>query len=104
VYEGDVLPISKNSINYCVNGVNRAGWLLQQFLKWSGDTLTHEEHFLVLDADTVLISPQVFEVDGKIMFLHSDEHHQPYYDVFERILHCLSQVIKLFLGKIESSN
>jgi len=86
VSEDSVLPITKEDIDYTVDGLDRAGWLFQQFLKWSGDSLSSQEYYLVLDADTVLIRPQVFEVNGKTVLLHSDEHHQPYFDVYKKLL------------------
>ena len=51
-----------------------------------GDQLSSQEYFLVLDADTVYISPQVFVIDGKMVMLHSDEHHQPYFDVYQKLI------------------
>ena len=48
-------------IGLVVNGVDRSKWIYQQFLKWSGDDLAETTHYLVVDADTVLIRPQVFE-------------------------------------------
>lgn len=86
ILEDTVLQITKDDIDYTVNGCDRSGWLFQQFIKYSADSLISQEHYLVLDADTVLISPQVFEVNGKTIFLHSDEHHQPYFDIFENLL------------------
>lgn len=83
--EDAVLPIGKESIDYCVNGTDRSGWLFQQFLKLSGDLLSSSDYFLAIDADTVLVQPQVFQVDGKIVLLHSDEHHFPYFDVYRKL-------------------
>jgi hypothetical protein len=86
VCEDAVLPIAKESIDYHVNGSDRSGWLFQQFLKLSGDLLSSSDYFLAIDADTVLVQPQVFQVDGKIVLLHSDEHHPPYFDVCKKLL------------------
>lgn len=36
------------------------GWILQQFLKLNADNFVQEEHFLIVDADTIFIRPQVF--------------------------------------------
>lgn len=85
VWEDSVLPIIRGDINYTVKDLDRSGWLFQQFLKWCGDSLCSEEHYLVLDADTILLRPQVFEIDGKLVLLHSDEHHQPYWDIYRRL-------------------
>jgi hypothetical protein len=86
VWEDSVLPITAKDIDYNVNGLDRSGWLFQQFLKWSGDALSSQEYYLVLDADTVLIRPQVFEINGKVVLLHSDEHHQPYFTLYKKLL------------------
>jgi hypothetical protein len=86
ICEDSIVPIKKEDIDYTVNGVDRSGWLFQQFIKWGGDSISSEEHYLFLDADTVLIRPQVLEANGKIIMLHSDEHHQPYFDAYKRLL------------------
>ena len=87
VDENSVLPVTKQDIDYVVDGLDRSGWLFQQFLKWSGDGLGEHSHYLVVDADTVFIRPQVFERDGKVFLNCSDEYHRPYFDVYERLLH-----------------
>jgi hypothetical protein len=86
VQEDSILPITKRDIDYIVDGQDRSGWLFQQFLKWSGDLLSSQEYYLVLDADTVLIRPQIFEINGRVVLLHSDEHHQPYFDLYKKLL------------------
>lgn len=58
VLEDTVLPVfAKNT--------NRRGWLKQQYLKLNADTVGTCEHFLVIDADTILIRPQVFVNSNK---------------------------------------
>jgi FkbM family methyltransferase len=83
--EDSLLPIAKQDIHYAVNGIDRSGWLFQQLIKLSGDTICSEEYYLAIDADTILLRPQVVEVNGKIVLLHSDEHHQPYFDLYKRL-------------------
>lgn len=83
--ETTVLPFKKNDLHYFVKGLDRSGWLFQQFLKYSMDSVCSQEHFLILDADTVLLRPQVFEIKNKIVFLHSDEHHQPYFNLYKQL-------------------
>jgi hypothetical protein len=85
IREDEVLPIKRQDIDYTVNGLDRSGWVLQQFIKLSGDALSDREHFYVLDADTVLSAPQVFQVEGRTVFLHSDEHHSAYFAVYKRL-------------------
>lgn len=86
VDENRVLPITKKDIEYNVNGLDRSGWLFQQFLKWSGDEFCSQEYYLVLDSDTIFVTPRVFEKQGKIIFNFSDEYHKPYFDIYERLL------------------
>lgn len=85
INEITLLSLQKMDFHYIVNGINRTGWLYQQFLKLSLDSICSQEYFLMLDADTVLLRPQVFEINKKIVFLHSDEHHQPYYNFYKKL-------------------
>jgi hypothetical protein len=39
-----------------------------------------------MDADTVLVRPQVFERNGRVVFNYSDEYHRPYFDAYELLL------------------
>lgn len=58
VLEDGVLPIfSKNT--------QREGWIKQQYLKLNSDTVAACEHFLIIDADTLLIRPQIFVTKDK---------------------------------------
>jgi len=86
VNENSVLKnTTKESIVYNVEGLNRSGWLFQQLLKLSGDNISTQEHFLIIDSDTVLTKPVVFIHNDKVIFNHSEENHQPYYDVYKKI-------------------
>lgn len=85
ILEDTLIPISKSEIDYRVGKLNRAGWIYQQFLKLSGDLFCSQENYLVLDSDTLLVKPQVFERNGKFIFNFSDEYHKPYFDVYERL-------------------
>jgi len=86
IQEDTLLPITQKDIPYRVNGIDRSGWLFQQFLKLTSDSIVSQEFFFVIDADTILIQPQVFELNKKIIFLHSDEYHRPYYEVYRNLL------------------
>lgn len=58
VLEDNVLPVfSKNT--------QRKGWIKQQYLKLNADTVATCEHFLIIDADTLLIRPQIFVTKDK---------------------------------------
>jgi hypothetical protein len=84
--EAGLLPITKRDIQYKVEGIDRSGWLYQQFLKWRGDAFTTEKHFLILDSDTVLIAPHVFVSEGLQYFDYCDTVHQPYFDAYSRLM------------------
>lgn len=84
--ENELLPDIRSRIDYVVGGLNRAGWMYQQFLKLSGDRFCRQENYLVIDADTLLIRPQTFERHGRFVFNFADEFHEPYFQVFERLL------------------
>ena len=86
VDERSLVDTDPGGIDLVVNGVSRSTWIYQQFLKWSADTIGQANHFLVVDADTVYIRPQVFERDGRIVFNYSDEYNQPYFDMYQRLL------------------
>jgi len=86
INENSVLKnITKESIVYNVEGSDRSGWLFQQLLKLSGDTISTQEHFLILDSDTIFTRPVVFIHRNKVIFNHSDESHKPYYEVYRKI-------------------
>jgi len=84
--ETAVLGIGKASIPITIGDLDRSGWMLQQFIKLSVDKFTSNRFVYVLDADTLLVSPQVFEMGGKIIFLVSEEYHRPYYEAYRRLL------------------
>ena len=46
----------------------QAGWIKQQYLKLNADQFVQSDHYLVVDADTVFVRPQVFEFEGKTIF------------------------------------
>lgn len=86
VDENTVLPVTKNQIRYRSRKWDKSGWLFQQLLKWSGDKLCSAEHFLVVDADTVLIRPHVFTVGGKPVFYCRRWTQPEYYKMYRRLL------------------
>ncbi len=58
VLEDNVLP-------KFANNTNRKGWIKQQYLKLNANTIVDNEYYLVIDADTILIRPQIFVKPGK---------------------------------------
>lgn len=87
INEDNVLPIRKCDIDYKVNGKDRSGWIFQQFLKLYGDSICESENFLVIDADTVLIRPTVFNTANITTFFYSDEFNVTYFRCLEKIFH-----------------
>lgn len=85
ISESDFISIDKATINYLVNGRDRSGWLLQQFIKLSSDQLDGPEHVLVWDADTVLNKPTCFVNTQQTQFFFSDEYHLPYFKTLKSL-------------------
>ncbi|MCM1108386.1 MAG: DUF6492 family protein [Clostridium sp.] len=86
VAEDSVLGFGVKDIHYVADGVDRSGWIFQQLLKWSG-TISEREHFLVIDADHILIRPHTFlSADGRTVFYRSREYHEPYYQTMRAML------------------
>lgn len=87
VDEKIALPITKKSIHYTVNGLNRSGWLYQQLLKWCGDKYSKNNYFLIADADTVFCRPQIFNTNNKVILsVNHQLCHIPYFDTYNKLL------------------
>lgn len=87
VHEDTVLPIRRTDIDYRgPDGQDRSGWLFQQLLKYGMSDRVGQQHYYVLDADTILVAPQRFEDNGRLVLLHSDEFHRPYFSVCGNLL------------------
>lgn len=84
--ETSVLGFSPKDIHYYVNGINRSGWIFQQLLKLSGN-IGNTSHYLVIDADHVLLAPHTFLTSNQqVIFYQSKEYHQPYYEMMNKLL------------------
>jgi hypothetical protein len=86
VHEDTVLPITKKDIHYESKIWNRSGWLFQQLLKLSGDTLCTAKYYLVIDADTVLIRPHVFKVNNKAVFYCRNWSQGEYFNTYKKLM------------------
>ncbi|MBF89541.1 MAG: hypothetical protein CMG75_07720 [Candidatus Marinimicrobia bacterium] len=84
--EDVISPISYREIDFSYKGLDRSRWIYQQLIKLSADILKGSNHIFMIDADTVLTSPQVFEHSGKMLLLHSDEYHYPYFKHLKKLL------------------
>ena len=58
--------------------LNCRGWVLQQFVKFGAAFHVPTEDYLVLDADTVFVSPQEFVRGGKTVLRYSDQYELLY--------------------------
>lgn len=83
--ESTVLPYTKDKLGYIVSGKDRNGWLFQQLLKISSDSFVQSENYLVLDSDTVIVSPYSFISRSKFIFQESTEWNAEYFKMFERM-------------------
>jgi len=86
VDERSLVDIEPAAIALIVDGVDRSTWIYQQLLKWNADRIAEAPHFLVVDADTIMIRPQVLERNGRLILNYSDEYHRPYFEMYERLL------------------
>lgn len=86
VNERTVLPIGKKDIRYGSKRWNRAGWLYQQLLKLGGSKLGDARHYLVADADTVLIRPHRFMKGGRPIFYCRGWSQGDYFRTYRKLL------------------
>ncbi|WP_151737467.1 DUF6492 family protein [Paenibacillus tengchongensis] len=86
VDERTVLPFTKKDIHYSSSRWNRSGWLYQQLLKLNGDHICRERHFLVIDADTVLIRPHSFRKEGKQIFYCRSWSQPEYFRTYRKLM------------------
>ncbi len=86
VNENKVLPITKDNIRYRSKRWEKSGWMFQQLLKMSGDTICSSKHFLVMDADTVLIRPHEFLIGNKTVFYCRSWSQPEYFNMYRRLL------------------
>jgi hypothetical protein len=61
VHEDTAIPSFKN-------GFHKRGWIKQQYIKLNADSFVENDHYLVVDADTVFVRPHVFVLKGKTYF------------------------------------
>ncbi|MDT3427230.1 hypothetical protein J2Z22_002781 [Paenibacillus forsythiae] len=84
--ENTVLPLAKKDIHYRSRTWERSGWLFQQLLKLGGDKLCTADYFLVIDADTVLIAPHRFRLNGKTVFYCRNWSQPEYFVTYRKLM------------------
>ncbi len=82
----EILDRPTSFFDFKFNGVDRSGWLKQQFIKLAGDRFCEMEHYLVVDSDTVFVRPLVFFHRDRYVMHVSKAYHRPYYELFSRLL------------------
>ncbi|GBF77209.1 hypothetical protein PA598K_05744 [Paenibacillus sp. 598K] len=87
INERSVLPITKSDIRYRSARWERSGWLYQQLLKLGGAKLVSASHYLVIDADTILIRPHRFLTPkGKTIFYTRNWSQPEYFATYRKLL------------------
>lgn len=86
VHEAAVLPIRKRDIVYRSKRWERSGWLYQQLLKLGSSSIVGRRHYLVMDADTVLIRPHRFRSNGKDVFYCRSWSQPEYFVTYRKLL------------------
>jgi hypothetical protein len=77
----------------------RKGWYFQQLLKLlAWQKITISDTYLVLDADTFILKPCVFTLDGKIQFNVGTEHHDEYFKHMTKLHPSLQRVHNNYSG------
>jgi len=78
----------------------RVGWYYQQFLKMAYSLHTQQSHYLIWDADTLLLRPMNFlSKDGKTLFSKHERIWDPYFVTMYRLLGLDRQVDFSFIGE-----
>ena len=108
VEEKSVLGYGKEAVHFVTTkGSDRSGWIYQQLLKLSGK-VGKSRHFLVIDADHILLRPHTFITStDKLCFYQSREWHYPYYKNIKKLInrnaiHMLSYVAHKMIFDKES--
>lgn len=81
-------PFTKTDLNTLYNiPMERCGWYLQQLIKlYAGSVIPDlQEHYLVWDADTILLRDTTFVNRNRALFGYSDQYHAPYFAHMQRL-------------------
>ena len=75
------------------------GWVLAQYLKIWTVANSDSAGVLVLDADTILLSPRLFlDSEGKQILMPSVEYHKPYYDFLDNAQPFFGEMYNSFIS------
>lgn len=79
---------------------DKFGWYFQQFIKISELMRGSPNSLnLIWDADTVPLKLLTFEREGKVLYYHGHEHHQPYFELIESLTGLQKQVRSSFIAQ-----
>ena len=83
-----------------------AGWYFQQFLKFAFVNVSNaDEHYLIWDADTVLLRPiEFFDSLGRPFYTRATEHHKAYFQTFEALFGTPAQRAFSFISQHQLIN
>jgi hypothetical protein len=84
--ENEILPQAARDFTYPSPRGNLNGWVRQQLLKLSADTVASGENFLIVDSDTRPLRPIPFERGGNPILFTSDEYIITYHRCTQRLL------------------
>jgi len=83
--EDSVIPFERDKISYSVDNIDRSGWIIQQFIKYS-ESLSEQDYYLTVDSDTVFIRPQSYIRGNKTLLLVGDDFFPPYARMVKKLL------------------
>jgi len=85
--ENTLIKLTKDKIQYKPGGIDRAGWLFQQFLNYAGIiALGRCEYKFCINADTILSRKQIFYKNNKIVFNATNDYQNDYFEIAEKLL------------------
>lgn len=73
-----VAPVKREKIHEFLGESFRLNWFYQQFIKLNLDTVITENHYLIIDADTILLNDQYFVSQEHMLLKVSDEYFYSY--------------------------
>ena len=98
IRDDDVIDRGNNFYEYFYKGIDRSGWLKQQFIKISADKFCEMENYLVVDSDTIFLRPITFYRNNQYVMHVSESYHPPYHELLAKILELQRTSILSFIS------
>ena len=89
--------LSDNTLETLLS-LKRSGWIKQQILKFLAAQIVKKDHYLVVDADTIIIDQMFFVDKGKTIFYYSDEWEYSYRNFIRKVTGERMDSIKSFVS------